>query len=63
MCRDAGISEELHDALTGHGGVGRSYGVGLGLKVLAEAIGRIEVPEPAVELTWALEAHRSLLPS
>jgi hypothetical protein len=39
----------LHDALTGHsgGGVGRSYGGGFGLKALAEAIGRIEVPEAA----------------
>jgi hypothetical protein len=47
MARDAGIGEELHDALTGHtgGGVGRSYGGGFGLKALAEAIGRIDVPE------------------
>ena len=30
MCRDGGLTEELHDALTGHsgGGVGRSYGGG-----------------------------------
>jgi len=40
MARDAGIGEELHDALTGHsgGGVGRSYGGGFGLKALAEAL-------------------------
>lgn len=47
MARDAGLSEEMHDALTGHtgGGVGRSYGGGYGLRALAEAIGRLEVPE------------------
>ena len=55
VCRDAGIGEELHDALTGHsgGGVGRSYGGGFGLKALAEAIGRIEVPEAAKGFPWA----------
>ena len=37
----------MHDALTGHsgGGVGRSNGGGFGLKALAEAMERIEVPE------------------
>jgi hypothetical protein len=47
MCRDGGLTEELHDALTGHagGGVGRSYGGGFGLKALADALGSIEVPE------------------
>ena len=55
MARDAGIGEELHDALTGHsgGGVGRSYGGGFGLKALAEALGSIEVPEAVRALTWA----------
>jgi integrase len=55
VCRDAGIGEELHDALTGHsgGGVGRSYGGGFGLKALAEAIGRIEMPEAVKGLGWA----------
>ena len=58
MCRDAGIGEELHDALTGHsgGGVGRSYGGGFGLKALAEAIGRIDFPEMVKRLSWP---HRS----
>ena len=39
-CRDAGIHEEVHDALTGHsgGGVGRSYGAGVSLSRLQEAI-------------------------
>ena len=55
MCRDAGIGEELYDALTGHsgGGVGRRYGGGFGLKALSEAIGRIEVPEGVRGLTSA----------
>jgi integrase len=54
MARDAGIGEELHDALTGHsgGGVGRSYGGGFGLKALAAAMGGIEVPEAVRTLTW-----------
>jgi integrase len=54
MARDAGISEELHDALTGHsgGGVGRSYGGGFGLKALAEAVGCMEVPEAVRGLEW-----------
>lgn len=45
MARDAGLTEELHDALTGHagsGGVGRGYGGGFGLKALGEAMARIE---------------------
>jgi len=40
-CREAGIHEEVHDALTGHsgGGAGRSYGSGnLSLAVLYQAI-------------------------
>ena len=54
MCRDAGIGEEMHDALTGHsgGGVGRSYGGGFGLKALAEAMRRIEVPEAVRGVAW-----------
>jgi hypothetical protein len=53
MARDAGLSEELHDALTGHaggGGVGRSYGSGFGLRALGEAMARIEVPSPVKAL-------------
>ena len=48
------MGEELHDALTGHsgGGVGRSYGGGFGLEALAEALGRIEVPDAAKGLSW-----------
>jgi integrase len=51
-CREAGISEEVHDALTGHTGgrsVGRSYGLGVPVKRLAEELrkvsyGDLEVP-------------------
>jgi integrase len=43
-CRDAGVSEDVHDRLTGHanGGVGRSYGRGASLPVLAEAVSKIK---------------------
>jgi integrase len=46
-CRAAGLSEELHDALTRHSGgsVGRRYGLGPNLTVLADALGRVELPE------------------
>lgn len=55
MARDAEISEELHDALTGHaggGGVGRDYGSGTGVKALARAIDRIEAPINLDGLMW-----------
>ena len=53
MCRAANVSEEVHDALTGHagGGVGRAYGSGVPLKVLAEAVGRLEVPKALKRLS------------
>jgi hypothetical protein len=40
-----GVTEEVHDALTGHriGSVGRSYGLGVPLKVLAEAISKVSI--------------------
>ncbi len=45
-CRAAGIPEEVHDALTGHASasVGRMYGQGVPLAVLAEAVGKIAYP-------------------
>ena len=44
MCRAAGIAEEVHDALTGHGGgVGRNYG-SVPTVALVEAVGRIRLP-------------------
>ena len=44
-CREAGVLEEIHDALTGHsgGGVGRTYG-DVPLKTLAEAIAKLKFP-------------------
>lgn len=47
-CREAGISEEIHDALTGHAGdgVGRRYGGRPPLRVLAEAVARLRFPVP-----------------
>jgi integrase/head-tail adaptor len=45
-CRGAGISEEVHDALTGHssGGVGRHYGQGVPLTILNDEISKITYP-------------------
>jgi integrase len=42
-CRAARIEEELHDALTGHtnASVGRKYGSGVPLEVLAEAVAKV----------------------
>ena len=42
-CRRAKLSEEVHDALTGHtnGGVGRTYGLGVPLAALADAVTKI----------------------
>ena len=66
--RDAGLREELSDALTGHagGGVGRAYGGGFGLKALAEGIANIEAPAPVMALSWDSEKDclsQSLAPS
>jgi integrase len=43
VCRAAGLSEEVHDALTGHvsGAVGRTYGTGVPLQALKGAVERI----------------------
>ena len=45
-CRDAGLGEEVHDLLTGHKGmsVGRGYGQGASLKVLAAAMEKVSYP-------------------
>jgi len=53
--RNAGILKEMHDALTGHSGggdVGQSYGRGFGLKVLAAAMEKVEVPGCVAALLW-----------
>jgi integrase len=47
MCRDAGISEDVHDALTGHAGgktVGRGYGSGHSVARLHAEISKVKVP-------------------
>lgn len=45
LCRDAGIAEEVHDALTGHVGrtVGRSYGH-MPLSALTHAVAKVRFP-------------------
>lgn len=45
LCRESGLSEELHDALTGHAGqtVGRTYGH-MPISALVEAMSRIRFP-------------------
>lgn len=47
MCRDAGLSEDVHDALTGHAagkGVGRSYGVGHSVARLSSELQKLTLP-------------------
>lgn len=56
MTRDAGISEEMHDALTGHsgsGGVGRSYGKGFSLRPLASAMDDVQALADLRQLVWS----------
>lgn len=46
-CRDAGVSEELHDLLTGHKGnasVGRGYGKGASLERLHAELSKVSFP-------------------
>lgn len=55
MARDAGLPEEMHDAITGHaggGGVGRGYGRGFGLPAMAAGMAKIEAPEVVRGLNW-----------
>ncbi|WP_137045871.1 site-specific integrase [Pseudolabrys sp. FHR47] len=55
MTRDAGLPEEVHDALTGHtsnGGVGRGYGKGMSVNPLADALDRVEAPIDLSALRW-----------
>lgn len=47
LCRDAGLSEDVHDALTGHSAgksVGRSYGAGHSVARLYAEICKLKVP-------------------
>jgi integrase len=45
-CRAAGIEEAIYDALQGHkgGSVGRSYGLGYPVSVLAKAVEKVQYP-------------------
>jgi integrase len=54
FARDAKISEEMHDAITGHASssVGSSYGQGFGLKVMLEALSTIPAPSEFQGLRW-----------
>ncbi|WP_165637956.1 site-specific integrase [Bradyrhizobium shewense] len=55
MTRDAGLSEEMHDALTGHansGSVGRAYGRGFSLGPLAKAMDQVAPPVDLSKLSW-----------
>jgi hypothetical protein len=48
LARDAGMDEEMRNAITDHQGnasVGRGYGAGFGLKTPAQAVGRIALPK------------------
>ena len=55
MTRDAGLYEELHDAITGHANkdsVGRDYGRGFSIKPLAKAMTQIAPPVDLSGVTW-----------
>jgi integrase len=55
MTRDAGLPEEQHDALTGHSGsgsVGRSYGKGLSLGPLIDAMDKVVAPLSLAHLSF-----------
>jgi integrase len=57
MTRDAGLYEELHDAITGHankGSVGREYGRGFSIKPLAKAMARVEPAVDLARLIWRI---------
>jgi hypothetical protein len=63
MTRDAGLYEQLHDAIAGHsnnGSVGRDYGRGFSIKPLAKAMAQIVPPVDLKELTWRLPLRRPL---
>ena len=57
-CREAGVEEAIGDALTGHagGGIGRRYGAGFSLAVLADAVAKLRWP---VDLSHLLPNTRT----
>jgi integrase len=60
-CREAEVEEAVHDALTGHagGGVGRRYGSGFSLAVLAAAVDELRWPVDLAPLMPALPPAES----
>jgi hypothetical protein len=55
MTRDAGLPEEVHDALTGHSGhgnVGRTYGRGFSLTTLVVAMDKVVCPISLSTVQW-----------
>ncbi|RDJ22008.1 hypothetical protein DWF00_27190 [Bosea caraganae] len=60
MCRDAGLSEDVHDALTGHAAgksVGRGYGAGHSVARLFAEISKIVAPVQLSHLPRAKVCH------
>jgi integrase len=59
MCREASVEEAIGDALTGHagGGVGRRYGAGFSLAVLAGAVDKLRWPVDLRHLIPAPDKH------
>jgi hypothetical protein len=56
MTRDAGLSEEMHDALTGHSNsrsVGRDYGRGFSLQPLCKAMDAVRPPIDLSVMNWS----------
>jgi hypothetical protein len=64
-CRAARIEEELHDALTGHtsASVGRKYGSGVPLEVLAEAVAKVSYKGLDLSHLRSPDAELNLQPS
>jgi hypothetical protein len=63
MTRDAGLYEELHDAITVHAkkdSVGRDYGRGFSIKPLARVMAQIEPPVDLSGLDWRPPSGTSL---
>jgi hypothetical protein len=57
ISRDAGLPEEVHDALTGHAGgrsVGRGYGRGFSIAPLISAIDKIAAPIDLQHVRWSV---------
>lgn len=64
ICRAAKIEEEVHDALSGNSfkgggkGVGRRYGNGVPLQILADAVASLKPPSAVERLRWSQPLSR-----